>query len=246
MPAKPRPVTDKAPQIAVTKPLDDRGNFARLLVRLTIYYSVIAAALFVLISIFPGLIDQLPIGGVNEIEGSGIVVENADRIQFSPPPSDETVSSANRLDDALDLLIAMTGVLLLMLPVAWVYRSSNYQGSHDHSLDETAFVLPVVVAGIVIVVQHSLALAFSLAGIVAGVRFRRALKDTYDALYILMAIGVGIAAGVKALDIAAVLSIFFNYTTLMVCTFGDGLESHHRRSRKMAGNGKSESKADDE
>ena len=32
----------------------------------------------------------------------------------------------------------------------------------------------------------SLALAFSLAGIVAGVQFRRALQDTFDALFILV------------------------------------------------------------
>lgn len=82
------------------------------------------------------------------------------------------------------------------------------------------------------VVQHSLALAFSLAGIVAGVQFRRALSDTFDTLFIFVAIAVGIAAGIKALDIAIVITIFFNLTTLLVCIFGDGLESHHQARRK--------------
>ncbi|MEM6810281.1 MAG: DUF4956 domain-containing protein, partial [Pseudomonadota bacterium] len=93
------------------------------------------------------------------------------------------------------LFSAMTGGLLLMLPVSWVYRSIHRDEVHDRSLDETTLVLPAVVAGIVVIVQHSLALAFSLAGIVAGVRFRRALTDTFDTLFILTAIGVGIAAG---------------------------------------------------
>jgi hypothetical protein len=88
-------------------------------------------------------------------------------------------------------------------------------------------VLPAVVAGIVTVVQHSLALAFSLAGIVAGVRFRRALTDTFDTLFILASIGVGIAAGVKSIEIAIVITVFFNYAAASVCAFGDGLESQH-------------------
>jgi hypothetical protein len=93
--------------------------------------------------------------------------------------------------------------------------------------------LPAVVAGIVTIVQHSLALAFSLAGIVAGVRFRRALSDTFDTLFILSSIGVGIAAGVKSIEIAVVLTVFFNYASILVCAFGDGLESQHVVQRKI-------------
>ena len=77
-----------------------------------------------------------------------------------------------------------------------------------------------------------MALAFSLAGIVAGVQFRRALSDTFDTLFIFVAIAVGIAAGIKALDIALVLTVFFNYSALFVCLFGDGLESQHKAEKK--------------
>jgi uncharacterized membrane protein YhiD involved in acid resistance len=68
--------------------------------------------------------------------------------------------------------------------------------------------------------------------IVAGVRFRRALSDTFDTLFILASIGVGIAAGVKSLEIAVVLTVFFNYASIGVCAFGDGLESQHVLQRK--------------
>ena len=121
----------------------------------------------------------------------------------------------------------MTATLLLMLPVSWVYKAIHTDSVYDHSIDTTTLVLPAVVAGIVTVVQHSLALAFSLAGIVAGVRFRRALNDTFDTLFILSSIGVGIAAGVRSIEIAIVLTVFFNYAAIGVCAFGDGLESQY-------------------
>ncbi len=44
--------------------------------------------------------------------------------------------------------------------------------------------------------------------------------------------GVGIAAGVKSLEIAVVLTVFFNYASIAVCAFGDGLESQHAVRRK--------------
>jgi Domain of unknown function (DUF4956) len=77
-------------------------------------------------------------------------------------------------------------------------------------------VLALAVAGVVVIVRNSLALAFSLAGIVGAVRFRNSLPDTRDTLYIFLAIGVGLAAGVEALAAAAVFSIVFNYTVLAI------------------------------
>ncbi|MBU2678373.1 MAG: DUF4956 domain-containing protein, partial [Gammaproteobacteria bacterium] len=137
------------------------------------------------------------------------------------------------LQGSISLIYVMTATLLLMLPVSWVYRAIHTDSVYDHSIDTTTLVLPAVVAGIVTVVQHSLALAFSLAGIVAGVRFRRALSDTFDTLFILASIGVGISAGVKSIEIAVVLTVFFNYAAIAVCAFGDGLESQFVAEEKV-------------
>ena len=77
--------------------------------------------------------------------------------------------------------------------------------------------------------QNSLALAFSLAGIVAGVRFRLTLDDTLDASYIFVAIAVGLAAGIEALEIGIVLTIFFNYFVLVFWELDYGVEVSTQR-----------------
>jgi phosphotransferase system glucose/maltose/N-acetylglucosamine-specific IIC component len=81
----------------------------------------------------------------------------------------------------------------------------------------------MVVTGIVIIVQNSLALAFSLAGIAGAVRFRNSLKSSGDALFILLAVGIGLSAGIGAIELAAVISIFFNYcfAILWVTEYGE-------------------------
>ena len=82
---------------------------------------------------------------------------------------------------------------------------------YDQSLINTILVLPMVVTGIVIIVQNSLALAFSLAGIAGAVRFRNSLKSSGDALFILLAVAIGLSAGIGAVELAALLTIAFNY-----------------------------------
>ncbi len=109
--------------------------------------------------------------------------------------------------------VAMTAAALLGTPTAWLYTITRHKRGYQQSLVHSLILLPVVVAGVVVLVKHSLALAFSLAGIVAAVRFRNTLEDSKDAVYIFVATGVGLAAGVE-LAAAAVLSFFFNLTTL--------------------------------
>src|SRR6185503_18441460 len=75
------------------------------------------------------------------------------------------------------LVVAIAGALLASLPVTWVYMAVRSGDEYDQSLVNTILVLPMVVTGIVIIVQNSLALAFSLAGIAGAVRFRHSLKS---------------------------------------------------------------------
>jgi hypothetical protein len=213
----------------------------QLLVKITLYYFVLFGLIYGLLMAMPSALDFLPVGGVGELSGNSTLsinqIEEAmlsgdfDSEEYNGI-AEESIADRFLFSDARFLFFSMLGSLLLMFPVSWVYEAIHLEGEHDHSLDETTLVLPAVVAGIVMVVQHSLALAFSLAGIVAGVQFRRALSDTFDTLFIFVAIAVGIAAGIKALDIAIVLTVFFNYSALCVCLFGDGLESQHKAERK--------------
>ena len=210
----------------------------RLFRRLLIYHTIIAACLLLAAAVFPHFTHYLPIGGVRElVEGGELSVSRVE--QAASAENTEMVGNVlratgdfDRLGYARQLIIVLIGTWLLMLPISWVQKGIHRASTWDHSLDETVLILPGIVAAIVLVVQHSLALAFSLAGIVAGVQFRRALQDTFDALFILVAIGTGIAAGVRALEIAAVLTVFFTYSTLYVHYFGDGFESDFLARKK--------------
>jgi hypothetical protein len=119
----------------------------------------------------------------------------------------------------IDALFQMIAAFLLVLPLAFVYVRTRTRVKFDHSLVQTVIVLPIVVSAILVVVRDSLALAFSLAGIVAAVRFRNTLKESGDAVYIFGSIGIGFATGIHAIAVAGVLSVVFVIVELALWKF---------------------------
>jgi hypothetical protein len=111
--------------------------------------------------------------------------------------------------------VAMFSAGMLVLPVAWLYTITRQKRGYRQSMVHSLILLPVIIAGVVVLVKFSLALAFSLAGIVAAVRFRHTLEDSKDAVYIFAATGIGLASGVE-LTAAAALSFVFNLATLLL------------------------------
>jgi uncharacterized protein DUF4956 len=125
-------------------------------------------------------------------------------------------------DVAIDSVIMMLGGVLLMVPVAWVFILTRSRKGFNQSTVQTLIFLPVVVAGVLMLVQHNVALAFGLGGVVGAVSFRNRLEDPKDAIYIFVAIAVGLAAGVQVLSVAAAISMFFNLVVLYAWKFDFG------------------------
>ena len=128
----------------------------------------------------------------------------------------------SRLSFALSTAILLLSTLAIMLPVTWVYMSARSGHGHNQSVVQALIVLPMIVAGIVLIVSNSLALAFSLGGVVAAVRFRTNLSDARDVVFIFLAIGVGFAAGVQEVTIAMILSMIFNFVLVLIWRYDFG------------------------
>ncbi len=190
------------------------------------------------------------------------------RSSFGLPPSLDTLfggrEAAARAAESAPLdevglagtvAVAMLAAVLLSIPVAWVYLLTRAKRGYQQSVVQLLIILPTVVAGIVLLVKFSLALAFSLAGIVAAVRFRNTLDDSKDAVYVFLATAIGLASAVN-LPVAAVISIVFNTVVLVLyyTDFGnapvelDGriAEQRLRRARQLARSGTFVARIDDE
>lgn len=192
--------------------------------RVFLYYALLAAAVILLPRLLPGLAQALAPQTDGLLRGGrGLRLPGLDDAAAPAPLLSWT--------SALATVVSMVSALVIMVPVAWVYMIARQRRGYDQSVVHTLLILPIAVASIAVIVKDSAALAFSLVGIVAAVRFRSTLKDTSDAVYVFVAIAVGLACGVHALMAAAVSSLVFNVVILALWKFEVGNVYADQRQR---------------
>jgi hypothetical protein len=191
-----------------------QGRLSRLaddpVVRVVAYYVLLASATALLWQVFPGLATAF---SAERLHGAADLPSSGDPLFGELQGQSPAMSTPLAL--AITTALCMTGAFVLMLPVTWVYILTRQKKGFRQSVVQTLIFLPIVVAGVVLLVKNSIALAFSLGGIVAAVSFRNTLRDTKDAVYIFLAIGVGLAAGVQVMSAAAVMSFLFNVVVVV-------------------------------
>lgn len=187
--------------------------------RLIAYYAILVVVLSLLLFLYPAS-NALLMGG--ESATSGVGPQLLQDGLSAPAFVQQLIGTGSLGELLISTLLVILGIVALMLPVTWVYMSARKVPGHDQSIVQALLILPIVVAGVVLIVQNSLALAFSLAGVVAAVRFRTTLDDTRDIVFIFLAIGVGFAAGVHVLGIGLMISVAFNFVVLLTWRYDFG------------------------
>jgi len=172
------------------------------------YYAFWIVLAWFLLRRFPILHEYVPIGGIADLAASNVdsfepVYTSVERELLAPT-------------SPVRLLLASASAAIFSVPISWVYFITSRTRRIDQSFLQTIMVLPIVVTGIAMIVVNSIALAFSLAGVVAAVRFRFTLNQPSDAMYIFVAIGLGLGSGIGAVAVAGVISFTFVLATLII------------------------------
>ena len=98
------------------------------------------------------------------------------------------------------------------------HRGTSYSVSYVQSL--VAFVMITTI--VIMVIGNNLARAFGLVGSMSIIRFRMAIKDTRDIVFIFLALAIGMSCGVGQYTVAVVSSIFIGTLVLVLSSFQFG------------------------
>ena len=197
--------------------------------QLAIYFAVLMGVMIVLAQTRPGVLQYLPLGGTDALTGVD-VSEMKDSLsgENTEPQSSmkDLFTDENTVDKimyiSLFVIGHLSGTLIIMMPITWTYRAINFESGFSKTYVRALIVLPICATTTVLLIQDSLALAFGLAALVAAVRFRVALDEAMDGIFIFAAICVGLAAGIGYLGVAFIMSIFFCFTNLFLWMFDYG------------------------
>ena len=126
-------------------------NLMAPIIRLTSYYAGVLMVVVALFVFFPSVSEYLPLGGAVDVKPmvGDFVSSKATPVAWEPGQK------------AIELVLGLMGVIIFMLPVAWIYLGIRRRKGRNQSFVLTLLLLPMVVAGIVIIVENSLALAFT-------------------------------------------------------------------------------------
>lgn len=193
-----------------------------IIIRLAIYYITWLLILNAIFHIFPEILHY-----VAQERERIFVGTSFDSGVDAAVPLGNIQEGVNRLADpehTIPVVVALVLAFAVTLPITWVYAWTHSSKKYSQSFVQTLLVIPVAISLVVFLVKGSLALAFSLAGIVAAVTFRLSLKSTIEGVYMFMVIGIGLAAGTQLTTVAYLASLAFVTITLGVWKINYGAQ----------------------
>lgn len=113
-----------------------------------------------------------------------------------------------------NLLVA----LICGISVAVLYRGTYKGVSYSSGYVVSLIMLTLITAMVIMVIGNNLARAFGLVGAMSIIRFRTAVKDTQDIMFIFFALAIGLACGSGAFAIAITGTIFIG-TIVYIASF---------------------------
>jgi uncharacterized membrane protein YhiD involved in acid resistance len=106
--------------------------------------------------------------------------------------------------------------LLCGLILSYFYKKSYVGPGYLKSFVNSLIILTLITAMVIMIIGNNLARAFGLVGAMSIIRFRTAVKDTNDIIFIFFSLSVGMAAGVGLHSLALTGTLFIGIISLLL------------------------------
>lgn len=105
------------------------------------------------------------------------------------------------------ILVALLVALALGILIHYVYQKSFRGVVYNQSFSVSLAVMTILTAMITLAISSNIALSLGMVGAMSIVRYRAAIKDPADIVFLFWAVGSGIAIGAKLHYLAVVGSL---------------------------------------
>ncbi|MBQ9297846.1 MAG: DUF4956 domain-containing protein [Clostridia bacterium] len=107
--------------------------------------------------------------------------------------------------------VAIVAVLLMVTILSiyefFVYRFVSHRSFYNKSFNITIAILPFFIATIIMCLQSNIIITLGTIGALAIIRFRTAVKDPVDMLYLLWSVFIGIICGCQLFEAGVLTSV---------------------------------------
>jgi uncharacterized membrane protein YhiD involved in acid resistance len=114
------------------------------------------------------------------------------------------------------ILISFFVSLFCSFLISIVYRYTYHGPGYSNSFIASLIVMSLIISLVIMVIGNNLARAFGLVGALSIIRFRTAVKDTIDIVYIFFGLAIGMASGVGYFKLALAGTCFISLVLILV------------------------------
>ena len=114
------------------------------------------------------------------------------------------------------VIVALGIACVLALYIFFVYRVVTRKTFYSKNFNISLAGVTVITAGLILTMQSSIVLSLGMVGALSIVRFRTAIKDPMDLMFLFWSISVGIICGAGLAQIAVILSVIITVGILVL------------------------------
>ena len=114
---------------------------------------------------------------------------------------------SNSAVDTSKILSVLIMALILSFFEFAVYRLVSHRAFYNKSFNICIVIIPFFVATIILCLQSNIVITLGTIGALAILRFRTAVKDPVDMLYLLWSVHIGIVCGCQLYEVALLTSL---------------------------------------
>ncbi|MCB0705214.1 MAG: DUF4956 domain-containing protein [Saprospiraceae bacterium] len=137
----------------------------------------------------------------------------------------------------MDLIVHLLVSMACGLFISLVYRVTYKGPSYSYTFVNALVLLTMITSVVMLVIGNNLARAFGLVGAMSIIRFRTAVRDTLDIVFIFFALSIGLAAGTGLTGVAIVSTLLVSLVIWLLLSsgFGQRLAQRHLLQIEYAG-----------
>ena len=118
--------------------------------------------------------------------------------------------------NTMTVLVALAVACALALYIFFVYRIMTRKTFYSKSFNISLAGITVITAALILTMQSSVVLSLGMVGALSIVRFRTAVKEPLDLMFMFWSISVGIICGAGMAQIAVILSVIMTVGILVL------------------------------
>lgn len=115
-----------------------------------------------------------------------------------------------------NILLILFIAFLIGIYIFMVYKLSSKSAFYSKDLNVTMAGMPLIIAAIMIAMQSNLLVSLGMVGALSIVRFRNAVKNPIDLLYLFWSVSAGIIVGVGLYILALVLCVIMTLLLIVL------------------------------